>query len=265
MPATTPRSATSRAVTITWDPLPADYLLPDEPVDNLSQPLLAAALREALELAGLITPDMLIATNFGICATVAGKTVVKAPDWVYVPEANALPVGQTRRSYTPNLEGRLPEIVMEFISETEGGEYSMNPHYPYGKWWFYERILKVPNYVIFRPETGELESYQLLATGHYEPQVANSDGRYWLAGLDLFLGVWQGRKADRTGYWLRWWDPTGTLLPWGTERVEQVQQQAEQARQQAEQAQQQAERLAEQLRSLGIDPDVPTEPITSIS
>ena len=68
---------------ITWEKLPADFILPDDPVDNLLQPLLAAALRESLELAGLIVESMIIATNFGICATVGDKTVVKAPDWVF--------------------------------------------------------------------------------------------------------------------------------------------------------------------------------------
>ncbi len=37
-----------------WEKLPDDFILPDEPVDNNLQPLLAAALRESLELAGLI-------------------------------------------------------------------------------------------------------------------------------------------------------------------------------------------------------------------
>jgi hypothetical protein len=31
------------SLVITWEPLPDDYLLPDEPVDNLTQPLLAAS------------------------------------------------------------------------------------------------------------------------------------------------------------------------------------------------------------------------------
>lgn len=63
---------------ITWEKLPDDFILPDEPVENNLQPLLAAALRESLELAGLILESMLIASNFGICATVGDKTVVKA-------------------------------------------------------------------------------------------------------------------------------------------------------------------------------------------
>jgi hypothetical protein len=66
--------------------------------------------------------------------------------------------------------------------------------------------------------------------------------------MNLHLGVWQGTKADRTGYWLRWWDEAGHLLLWGTERLEQE-------RQRAEQASQRAEQLAAYLQSQGIDPD----------
>jgi hypothetical protein len=239
---------------VSWDPLPDHYSLPDDPVDNHNQPLLAAALREGLELAGRLSPTMLIATNFGLCATVEGKTVVKAPDWVFVPHALPLPEHQTRRSYTPHLEGDPAQLVIEFISETDGGEYSMNPHYPYGKWWFYERILQVPCYFIFAPETGSLEAYHLI-TGRYEGYGPDVQGRFWVEALDLSLGVWQGTKADRTGYWLRWWDATGTMLPWGCEILAQQQQQVLQERQRAEQERQRAERLAERLRSLGVDLD----------
>lgn len=221
-------------------------------MDNIAQPLLAAILREILELAGLVAPECLMATNFGICATVEEKTVVKAPDWVYVPKANPLSGNKIRRSYTPHLGGDPVEIVMEFISETEGGEYSVDPNYPYGKWWFYERILRVPSYFIFRPEEGRLEGYRL-AEERYEPQTRQENGRYWVETFGLFLGVWQGTRANHTGYWLRWWDADGNLLPWGTEKVAEVAQLAEQERERAEQEKERADRLAEQLRSLGVD------------
>ncbi|QQE66517.1 hypothetical protein GFS31_32150 [Leptolyngbya sp. BL0902] len=252
---------------ITWEPLPADFLLPDDPVDNALQPLLAAALREALELAGLILESALIATNFGLCATVGDKTVVKAPDWVYVPAVNPTSGGQVRRSYTPHAEGDVPTLVMEFISEAEGGEYSINPHYPYGKWYFYERILQVPLYAIFHPPSGQLDLFRLI-NGQYVEQQADDQGCYWIEELHLFLGVWSGRKAEMTTTWLRWWDADGNLLLWGSEQVaqerqraEQAQQQvaqerlrAEQAQQRAEQERQRAEQLAERLRQLGVDP-----------
>ena len=239
---------------ITWEKLPDDFILPDEPVENNLQPLLAAALRESLELAGLILESMLIASNFGICATVGDKTVVKAPDWVYVPSLKPIPEGQIRRSYTPHLEGDIPALVIEFISETEGGEYSINPHYPYGKWYFYERILKVPVYLIFHPKTGELDVYRLVS-GKYEAREVDEHNLYWIEELGLYVGVWLGKKAEVTAYWLRWWDKSGNLLLWGSERVEQERQRSEQAELQLERERISRQRLAEKLKELGVDPD----------
>jgi hypothetical protein len=73
--------------------------------------------------------------------------------------------------------------------------------------------------------------------------------------IGLFLGTWRGQKEERLGYWLRWWNETGVLLPWAVERVEQEHQRAEQEHQRAEQERQRAEKLAEYLRSQGINPD----------
>jgi hypothetical protein len=61
--------------------------------------------------------------------------VVKAPDWGYVPSIK-VPRSEVVRSYTPRLQGDIPVIVMEFISETEGTEYSSKPTDPPGKWFF---------------------------------------------------------------------------------------------------------------------------------
>ncbi|MBA4445210.1 hypothetical protein FHK94_06680 [Cylindrospermopsis raciborskii CS-506_D] len=49
-----------------------------------------------------------------------------------------------RKSYTPHLEGDIPALVMELLSDKEGGEYSFKHTYPPGKWFFYEQILFVP-------------------------------------------------------------------------------------------------------------------------
>jgi hypothetical protein len=142
---------------VTWEPLPKDFKLEDDPVENDGQPLLAGALRESLELSGFIQPQMLIVSNFGLCATIDGQIVVKAPDWLYV--AATAPTESTRRSYTPHAEGDVPTIVMEFLSHIDGSEYSVKRNFPPGKWFFYEQILQVPIYVIFEPEGGLLEFY----------------------------------------------------------------------------------------------------------
>jgi Uma2 family endonuclease len=240
---TTPDLSTAVSLKITWERLPDDVPLAEEPVENTGQPLIAGALREALEVADYLKPEMLVAANLGICATLNERLAIKAPDWLYV--ATAASVEGDRRSYTPNLEGEVPRVVIEFISNSEGDEYSAKRTFPPGKWFFYEQVLQVPIYAIFTPTTGVLEVHQLRAE-RYELEPPNAENRYWLESMGLSLGVWQGTKEERTGYWLRWWNPAGELLSWAVEKIEQE-------RQRAEQEHQRAERLANYLRAQGID------------
>jgi Uma2 family endonuclease len=235
-------------IQVTWEKLPDDFGLADDPVDNINQPLLAAALTESLELAGRLSDRTLTPTNYGICATLDGQMVVKAPDWAFVPDIR-VPRSEVERSYTPQLQGDLPVIVVEFISDEDGKEYSNKPTYPPGKWFFYEQILCVPHYVIFQPSSGLLEVYHFNEVGRYIVQPPDEYNRYWIAEMNLALGVWQGSRESRTGFWLRWWDAEGNLLLWGSEQVEQECQRAEKERQRAE-------RLAAQLRAAGIEPEV---------
>ena len=71
--------------------------------------------------------------------------------------------------------------------------------------------------------------------------LPDADGRQWIAEMNLFLGTWRGSKEGRSGYWLRWWDESGTMLPWAVEQIEQERQRTE--------------KLVAYLRSQGIDPD----------
>ena len=84
---------------ITWEKLPDDFVLDDEPVDNINQPLLAAALTESLEQNGKLPENALTTTNYGICATLNHRFVVKAPDWSYIPSTKSRE--EVKRSYTP--------------------------------------------------------------------------------------------------------------------------------------------------------------------
>lgn len=249
MVATSPIPARSATPTLTpaiaWVKPPSDFVLDDTPVENNGQPLLAAALRESLELAGRLPAEGLVASNFGLCVKIGDELTLKAPDWLYIPQVNQ--PGIPRKSYTPHLEGGVPTIVMEFLSDTNGEEYSQRRIPPVGKWHFYEQILKVPTYVILEPDSGLLEVYRLQSS-HYVLELPDPEGRHWFAELGLFLGTWRGTKADHTTYWLRWWDQSGNLLPWGIEQVALEKQRAEQEKQRAD-------RLAELLRAQGIDPD----------
>ncbi|MGB7519867.1 MAG: Uma2 family endonuclease [Spirulinaceae cyanobacterium] len=231
---------TTNTPIISWEKLPVDFPIPDEPVDNIAQVELASALTDSLEVAQLLPENALVIGDYPICAKVNDKTVLKAPDWLYVPKIKAT-LQEINRSYTPHLDGEIPAVVMEFLSDKEGGEYSVKPTYPPGKWYFYEKVLQVRIYVIFEPKQGLLEVYQLGDTGSYQKQELDSNSRYFLSALNLFLGVWQGKKRNRTGYWLRFWGEEGNLLPWSVEFLER-----EKAR---------ADKLLEQLRKAGIEPE----------
>ncbi len=170
-----------------------------------------------------------------------GKIVVKAPDWAYIP-AITVPRSQVELSYTSQLQGDIPCLVLEFLSDTDGGEYSVKETFPPGKFFFYEQILQVPNYGIFDLTTGELEFYCLNGGKRYTLASPNPQNRFWIAEMQLFLGVWQGKRDNRDGSWLPCWDQQGNLLLWDTEQIDQERQRVE--------------RLAAQLRAAGIEPDV---------
>jgi len=249
--------------------LPDDFILPDDPVEDADQPLLAAALRQPITAVPDLLADALIVSNFALCAAINERIICKAPDWMYVRPVKPWQSTKIRRSYTPHTEGSIPQVVMEFLSETYGEEYSVESTQHVGKWFFYEQVIQVPIYVIFRPQAGNVEVYALENGRYNKPRKPNELGRYWIPGLDLFLGVWEGSHEGRTGYWLRWWNAQGELLLWSEELTEQERQRAKQERQGAEQGHQGAEQerqekelvqqrikvLEEKLRSLGVMPE----------
>ena len=253
---------------ITWPLLPDDFILPDDPVDDIEHPLIASGLRQSVAADSQLMQDALAVTNFALCAAIDDRTICKAPDWMYVKPVQPWPHSYPRRSYTPHTEGTIPFVVMEFLSATYGAEYSVEHTEEIGKWFFYEQVIQVPRYVIFRQTTGIIEVY-MLQSGRYDNQNPDENGRYLIPGLELFLGVWQGTREDRTGYWLRWWNAAGELLLWPEERAENERQRAENERQRADRAQQDrelAQTLLEQerqrnqellarLAALGIDPE----------
>ena len=243
MTAVTPKP--TKLPDISWPLLPDDFLLPDDPVDNDEQYPLAGALMQALSILPHQSQNALMVTNFALCAGVDGRTICKAPDWMYVQPVKPWNSPEPRRSYTPHTQGPVPTVVMEFLSETDGGEYSMESGPKIGKWFFYQNIIQVPTYVICEPTSQKLEVYQL-EQGLYRKQKPNSAERYWIPGLDLFLGFWQGGRDLRIGRWLRWWSAEGELLLWPEEIADQERQQRQQAQQQVQQERQQRQRAQQQ-------------------
>ena len=136
--------------------------------------------------------------------------------------------------------GKAPEVVIEIVSNREGGEDT-------GKLATYAEI-GIRYYVIYDPDhmlgAGALCVYRLEGLSFHR-----LDEPIWFREVGLGLALWQGRYEDMDDTWLRWVDATGTPVPTGCEGK-----QAEQERAEAEH--ERAERLAAQLRQLGVEPRV---------
>jgi len=180
----------------------------------------------------------------------------EAPDWFYVPDIPPRLKGEIRRSYVLWREFIAPTIALEFASGDGSEERDQTPlsysedsgTIKPGKFWVYERIVRIPYYGIFFVNSGEFEMYELVG-GQYQRMMANSRGHYPIPSMEVEIGVWEGSYQNQTQCWLRWWDLQGNLLLIGSER-------AIAAEQRAETAEEKAARLAERLRELGVDPDL---------
>ena len=93
----------------------------------------------------------------------------EAPDWFYVPNVPATLDG-FRRSYVLWPEHMAPFIALEFASGNGEEERDRTPlsvaadgtTTKPGKFWVYERIIRIPYYGIYSMRTGNLEVYHLI-------------------------------------------------------------------------------------------------------
>jgi hypothetical protein len=108
--------------------------------------------------------------------------------------------------------GKPPEVVIEIVSDQNGGEESQKQE-------LYAR-LGVPYYAIFDP--GRILGDQPLrcyerAAGRYRPA---NPGPWPAVGLGLRL--WPGKFEGHEDVWLRWCDVGGEIIPTGEERAAQL-------------------------------------------
>lgn len=96
-----------------------------------------------------------------------------APDWFYVPNVPPKLNDQIRRSYVLWREYIAPAVVLEFASGSGSEERDQTPFT--GKFWVYEKIIRVPYYGIYEISTANLEVYELVG-GQYQLLPINDRG-----------------------------------------------------------------------------------------
>jgi hypothetical protein len=171
-------------------------------------------------------------------------------DWFYVPNVEPLLDGQSRRSYVLWREYIVPLIAIEFASGDGSEERDNTPlsrlpegvNQKPGKFWVYERIIRIPYYAIYIFKTSELEVYNWVNTRYCRLQP-NDRGHYPIDLMGVELGVWEGSYQNQTLRWLRWWDHQGNLLLTGSEqaRLERLHTERERDRAEAERERAEAE------------------------
>jgi hypothetical protein len=208
------------------------------------------------------------AANVGVFGTPTDPPVV--PDVLLSVDVTFGPdvLAKEHRTYFVWQFGKSPDLVIEVVSNREGGELGRKK----AKYRHYH----VPFYVVWDP-AGHLGVEALLVFELLGDLYVRKNGNFF-GGLGLGLVLWEGAFEGYTSRWLRWVDANGELLPTGAERAErehalaeqertraelertraeQADARAEQADARAEQERARAARLAERLRALGIDPEEP--------
>ncbi|MEM7553978.1 MAG: Uma2 family endonuclease [Cyanobacteria bacterium P01_A01_bin.84] len=168
----------------------------------------------------------------------------KRPDWFGVVGVPKLfEEKDLRLSYVTWQEAANPFVVVELLSpgtENEDlGKIESEANKPPKKWEVYERILRIPYYVVFSRYTDEIQGFHLVG-GHYE-KINLVDQYLAIPELGLNLGLWQGKFRSVERLWLRWFTPEGKLIPVPEEEVLE--------------ANRKAALLAQRLRELGVNPD----------
>lgn len=227
----------------------------DTPVDSLyaekQQRLLTESLNSSWPGPGAGRP-FLVTANVGLFSV--AKNPGLAPDVTLSldakPPENIL--AKDHRSCYFWLYGKLPDVVIEIVSDTPGGE--ADEKLAKYAW------MKISYYVIYDPlqvlSDEVLTVYRLVGASYSKVEETN------FADIGLGLTLWHGIYEDCFETWLRWTDAQGNLIPTGKERAEQerIEKEVERAekeheRAEKEAAQRRAEKLAARLRALGIDPD----------
>ena len=257
--------------------LPTMYDLPSEEESGLPDEyhLLQAQLCKNTFFPSVSPDKVFVATDLNLYYDHHHTQWYKRPDWFAVVGVDKLYQQRSLRlSYVIWQEKVAPCIVIEFLSPSTRNE-DLGRSKPKGiqptKWEVYEKILRIPYYIVFDGITNEIFPFHLTKNG-YRPLKINHS-KVWIATLKISLGFWSGEYEGCQRQWLRWYDAEGNLIPTKEEKEQMAKELAQQekalvqqerdrermakelAQQEKALAQQQVQQLLERLREAGIEPD----------
>ncbi|MBH8573383.1 Uma2 family endonuclease [Nostocaceae cyanobacterium CENA369] len=226
--------------------LPTMYDLPSEDPEQPGLPdefhaFQPQLLRETFSPPDYPADQVFVASDLNLYYDPQHTLWYKRPDWFAAVGVSRLyEQRDLRLSYVIWQEGVAPFVVVELLSpgteKEDLGKTLREISQPPTKWEVYERILRVPYYIVFDRYTDKLQAFQLVADRYSDLNL--STPQIWMPSLQLGLGLWQGYYQGIERLWLRWYDADGNWLPTPVE-----------------QESQRAEKLAAKLRELGFDPN----------
>jgi Uma2 family endonuclease len=249
--------------------LPTMYDLPSEAVEDSGLPdqyhlWQADLLEKTFDPPDYPQDRVFTATDLNLYYDLRHPHWYKRPDWFAVLGVDRLyEKRESRLSYVIWQEGVDPFIVVELLSPStekeDLGRTLRTIAQPPTKWEVYEKILRIPYYVVFNGYTNQLRLFQI--TGNSYQEIPLSYTKFWLAEIKLGLGLWSGEYQGLNRLWLRWYDQNDHWLPTPVEKeqqlIEQERQRAKQERQRANQLERENAQLKELLRQSGLEiPDL---------
>lgn len=252
--------------------LPTMYDLPSEELEDSGMPdqyhlWQGNLLGETFEPPDYPQDQVFTASDLNLYYDLRHTNWYKRPDWFAVVGVNRFyEQREARLSYVIWQEGVAPFIVVELLSPStekeDLGQTLRSIDKPPTKWEVYEKILRIPYYVVFNGHTNKLQVFQM--RGNVYQEMLLSGNKFWLPEIKLGLGLWLGKYQGLKRLWLRWYDINDHWLPTLVEkehllfeqekqRAEQEKQRAEQEKQRAEEAESENAKLRELLRQSGME------------
>ena len=234
-----------------YETLPTMYDLPSEDPEEPGLPdqfheFQPNLLRKTCKPTTYLASDIFVGVDLNLYYDLRHTKWHKRPDWFLVtgvqpPEQQE----DLRWSYVTWQEGVNPLLVVELLSPgTEDEDLGRNVREigkPPTKWEVYERILRVPFYVVYDRYENNLRVFTIQGVRYQEVSLDRENPRFWIEELGLGLGLWQGQYERVEGKWLRWYDANGNWIPTEAEAKQIAQAQTETERSARELAEAQAE------------------------